>query len=123
MTTTEITAPTKADLYNEIGKLNIEIVKIDEQILNLEYNLDTLVDEPEFQIATQQSLREARKLKEILDASVKRIRKTLLGRLEIEVESLEKAASTDPIKEKISILSVLATLNKEVATLSKLTTV
>lgn len=122
-TETTTTAPTKAEMYNEIGKLNLQIVKLDQDIIELEHQVSKLGDDPEFQMATQQSLREARQFKEQLDNDVRRIRKTILGRMEIEVEHLERNSQTEPMKEKLSMLGAASFLKKEIETLKLLTAV
>lgn len=89
-------ALTKEQLYNQIGQCNLKILQMEHRIPELEDMLNNPImqEEPENAIAIQQSLRESRNELEELQHQVLKCRRTLIGRLEIELERVNRDIAT-----------------------------
>lgn len=85
-------ALTKKQLYDQIGACNFLIIEIEHNIPELEDMLNSPLMEEEASngIAIQQSIRESRDELDELNLKVKSCRRTIIGRLEIELENLER---------------------------------
>jgi uncharacterized small protein (DUF1192 family) len=113
--TIEIKALTKQELYNSIGEAVKRIVVLEEEIPALEDQLRKHSDSN-----VVEALHEKRLEVENINNSVRSIRMQLRGRLEMELENVEKQLPHARPAQEIELLNFKNLLVKEIALQSQL---
>lgn len=83
-------AQTKASLYDSIGECNFTIVELERDILQLESQLSRLQNAEALEEALREELSEKRQELFQIKARQKKLRIILKGRLEIELEAVQR---------------------------------
>lgn len=119
----KIPSQTTAELYDLVGECNINLVKTEQEIYQLEEQLKhPLFDDQDFAEGIRKSLREKRVVLHDLTTTIIRTRRTICTRLELDIEQMQKQLVVQPlgIQSEHTRHSIDA-LKKEVERLKKLT--
>ena len=116
------TSLNKAQLYDQIGACNIKICELEHRIPELEDAMrrELVIDDASTSIAIQQSLREHRQELSDLNDQVRGCRRTIIARLELEIERIDKACNEAREVNNVSMIADKFKLECELLNLRKL---
>jgi chemotaxis protein histidine kinase CheA len=119
----KIPSQTTEELYDLVGECNINIVKTEQEVYQLEEQLKRpLFEEPDFMNDIRRSLREKRVLIHDLNTTIIRTRRTIWARLELDINQMEQQLTIQPLGiQSEHTRHSIDTLRKEVQRLKKLT--